>query len=94
MNHLQDLPQNPPIFVTLNPQTSPDPKLIYDTCTLSHPKMSQSTKEHQSNIESIQGEDGIDFAGAWLGHGFHEDGLASGIRAAQRLGGIAPWGHH
>ena len=26
------------------------------------------------------------FAGAWQGNGFHEDGLASGLRAAAALG--------
>jgi len=29
------------------------------------------------------------FAGAWQGNGFHEDGLASGLRAAAAFG--APW---
>ena len=91
MNHLQDLPQNPPYLVTLNPQSPPNPELTYDECILSHPKMSSNTSAHQASIEAIQGQDHIDFAGAWLGHGFHEDGLASGIRAAKRLGGKPPW---
>lgn len=91
MNHLQDLPQTPPLLVTLNPQSPPDPELTYDQCVLSHPKMSSNASAHQASIEAIQGQDRIDFAGAWLGYGFHEDGLASGIRAAKRLGGKPPW---
>lgn len=91
MNNLQAIPQSPPILVTLNPQFSPEDHLCYDQCTLSHPEMSTDTQQHQAKIEAIQGQDQIDFAGAWLGHGFHEDGLASGIRAANRLGCQPPW---
>ncbi|MEO0714855.1 MAG: NAD/FAD-binding protein, partial [Pseudomonadota bacterium] len=38
-----------------------------------------------------QGELGLWLAGAWMGHGFHEDGLKSGLSAALSLGGSVPW---
>ena len=45
----------------------------------------------RSAIQSRQGARNTWFAGAWLGYGFHEDGLASGIDVALRLNGSAPW---
>ena len=91
MNHLQQLPTQTPILVTLNPKQPPKPELILDECTLWHPVMNSQTHQHQEAIEAIQTHDNISFAGAWLGHGFHEDGLRSGIAAASKLGGAPPW---
>jgi predicted NAD/FAD-binding protein len=33
----------------------------------------------------LQGEQGRYYAGAWMGYGFHEDGLKAGLAAAQKL---------
>ena len=43
------------------------------------------------SIQRIQGRDGLFFAGAWLGDGFHEAGLRTGLEAAFALGGSVPW---
>ena len=42
-------------------------------------------------VVQLQGENGVYFAGAWCGYGFHEDGLKAGIDVAQRLGASHPW---
>ena len=42
-------------------------------------------------LNRIQGKDNLWFSGAWMGRGFHEDGLKSGLSAALSLGGKVSW---
>jgi len=39
----------------------------------------------QARLQEIQGVGGVWFAGAWTRYGFHEDGLLSGLTAAQQV---------
>ena len=39
----------------------------------------------QSRMPALQGRQGRYYAGAWMGYGFHEDGLKAGLAAAAQL---------
>jgi predicted NAD/FAD-binding protein len=45
----------------------------------------------QKDIMAMQGARNTWFCGAYLGYGFHEDGLKSGMKVAEMLGAPAPW---
>jgi uncharacterized protein len=92
MNPLQGLPNDKPVFVTLNPTAPPDPAQTFSTIHYEHPLFDQAALAAQQRIHTIQGKDNVWFAGAWLGYGFHEDGIVSGLRIAHELGAPIPWG--
>lgn len=91
MNNLQPLTSEQDIFVTLNPNTMPAAEHILDTHEFSHPVFDQAAISAQTKIDSIQGINGIWYAGAWQRYGFHEDGLASAVKVAKALGAHIPW---
>ena len=91
MNRLQNLDPRVPLFVSLNPLREPDPDLVYGRFGYAHPMYDQGAIEAQTGIASIQGRNNTWFAGAYLGYGFHEDGLQSGLNVAAALGSPAPW---
>lgn len=93
MNLLQNIDRKKPLFVTLNPARPPDPALTFKTIAYSHPQFDQRALAAQQALKARQGRNRTWFAGAWLGYGFHEDGLASGLTAARRLGAVLPWDH-
>jgi predicted NAD/FAD-binding protein len=91
MNRLQNLDPSLPLFVSLNPLTEPDPDLVYGRFEYAHPSFDQAAVDAQTGIAAIQGQNNTWFAGAYLGYGFHEDGLQSGLSVAAALGSPAPW---
>lgn len=90
MNNLQRLDTQDPLFVTLNGPPA-DPTLVIAEYDYDHPQFDTAALAVQRRIGRIQGRGGVWHAGAWLGYGFHEDGLTSGVKAALALGGQAPW---
>ncbi|KAF2741033.1 FAD/NAD(P)-binding domain-containing protein [Polyplosphaeria fusca] len=93
MNILQSLPTSDfgDVLVTLNPATPPAPSLTQATYQYRHPLFNARMVAAQEELEKIQGERGVWYAGAWTGYGFHEDGFASGMRVGIGLGGSVPW---
>lgn len=86
MNRLQPLATRHDLFVTLNPETPPKNELTHGVFSYEHPIFTPATDRAQMNMAALQGVRNTWFCGAYLGHGFHEDGLQSGLWVADRLG--------
>jgi len=91
MNRLQNLPKDKPLFVTLNPETPPAADLTFATMEKAHPQFDSPAEAAVRGLKRDLGKDHIWLAGAWLGSGFHEDGLKAGLECALSLGGQVPW---
>lgn len=91
MNRLQGIPKEFPLFVSLNPTQEIDPAAVHGEFAYDHPVFDAATFAAQKRIGEIQGRGGVWYAGAWLGYGFHEDGLRTGLRVAQALGARPEW---
>lgn len=77
MNRLQNIKNECPLFVTLNPPEPPASELTFGYFEYDHPQFDSAAFNAQSNLSSIQGNRNTWFCGAWTGFGFHEDGLQS-----------------
>jgi predicted NAD/FAD-binding protein len=75
-------------LVTLGGEDHVDPSTVLTEMTYSHPMYTPTSVAAQRLLPTLD-DDRVVFAGAYHGWGFHEDGAASGLRAAQRLG--AEW---
>lgn len=91
MNKLQNLPRSKPLFVTLNPVDPPKAELTFAHMQKAHPQFDTAADAAVRALKAQQGSEHIWFAGAWMGSGFHEDGLKAGLSCALSLGGQVPW---
>lgn len=85
MNSLQPIPEDDPMFVTLNSQRDIRDDLIYDTATFRHPVYDGPALKAQQTLRDMNGLDRTWFCGAWMRNGFHEDGLASAVDVAEAM---------
>lgn len=79
MNSLQPIPEDDPMFVTLNTRREIREELIYDQVTLWHPVYDRAAVEAQAKMRAYNGTNRTWYCGAWMKNGFHEDGLASAL---------------
>ena len=85
INRLQPLPVEQPVLVSLNPLRPIDRSRIHGEFDYAHPVFDLKAIRAQGRIKELQGRRRTWFAGAWTGYGFHEDGLNSGVAAAEAL---------
>lgn len=85
INRLQPLPTRTPVVVSLNPHRDIDPATIIGEYEYAHPVFDMAAIRAQTRVTQLQGRDRTFFAGAWMGYGFHEDGLKAGLQAARTL---------
>ena len=84
MNLLQNLKLRKNIFVTLN-YDKINKKKIIKKLSYRHPVFKYDKEELKKQNDITSGENHIYFAGAWLGYGFHEDGVKSAIEVLKKL---------
>lgn len=92
MNKLQPLSTSKNIFVTLNPTIEPaEDTVLYETI-YEHPHFTVDGLKAQDILSKLNGSGNIWLSGAYLGSGFHEDGIKAGLSVAEAIGGIKrPW---
>ncbi len=84
LNRLQSLGVETEYCVTLNEAV--DDEHVIRRLTYEHPLYTVDSLRAQRDLPTLSGPRHTHFAGAHHGNGFHEDGLASGVRAAAELG--------
>lgn len=85
MNRLQNIPESDPMFISLNPYSPIRDEMIYDHNTFRHPVFDGPALAAQKHLRDMQGQNNTWFTGAWMRHGFHEDGFASAVRVARQI---------
>lgn len=85
MNSLQPIPQDDPLFVSLNMTRRIREEHIHDRVRFDHPVYDAGALAAQAEVARMNGTNRTWFCGAWMKYGFHEDGLSSGHDVAQAI---------
>ena len=86
MNRLQSLQAEREFCVTLNRTAEIDPAQVIRRITYAHPVYTAAGVRAQGRFTEISARRGTHFCGAYWGWGFHEDGVVSALRVAERFG--------
>jgi uncharacterized protein len=86
MNTLQRLRSNHELCVTLNRTAAIDPAHVIATIPYAHPVFTPGGWAAQERHGEISGVNRTHFCGAYWRWGFHEDGVVSALRVAERFG--------
>jgi predicted NAD/FAD-binding protein len=85
LNRLQPLPWEQAVVVSLNPVRPIAQEKIIGEYDYTHPVFDLAGVAAQADMPALQGKNNRYYAGAWMGYGFHEDGLNAGLAAAAKL---------
>jgi len=85
LNKLQPLPFEQPVVVSLNPLQPVDPQHVLGDYSYAHPVFDVPAIRAQTMMPALQGQQRTWFCGAWMGYGFHEDGLKAGLDVVRQL---------
>jgi predicted NAD/FAD-binding protein len=84
LNRVQSLQTPLDYFVTLGDRLPLG--AIVRQATYRHPVFDHASVASQAEIRRLSGDNRTHFCGAYLGHGFHEDGVVSALEVARRYG--------
>ena len=85
INKLQPIPFTQPVVVSLNPIREIPHAHVLGEYAYAHPVFDLAAMAAQARLPELQGQRHTYFCGAWMGYGFHEDGLAAGLGVAKSL---------
>lgn len=86
MNRLQRLRADREFCVTLNRSGAIDQATVIRTMSYAHPIFTREGYAVQARHAEITGRNRTHFCGAYWRWGFHEDGVTSAMRVAERMG--------
>ena len=85
MNRLQRLPDTPAYCVTLNDEQRIDPARVLARHVYDHPVYSTAGLRARTALRAMNGRRCTFYCGAYLGNGFHEDGVRAGREVGEAI---------